>query len=79
MSPLVQQISHQIDRLSLAEQIEILKHTAERIEHSVAAPKYKATEFFGKSPHLTNGTDAQAWVDRLRDEWEDRDPREISA
>jgi hypothetical protein len=79
MSPLVQQIFHQIDRLSLAEQIEILKHTAEQIEHSVAAPKYKVTDFFGKSPNLTNGVDAQAWVNQLRDEWEDRDTQRTPA
>lgn len=77
MSPLVQQIFHQIDRLSLAEQIQILKHTAEQIEHSAGVmpviPKYKVTDFFGKSPNLTNGIDAQEWVNQLRDEWEDRD------
>ena len=77
MSPLVQQIFHQIDRLSLAEQIQILKYTAEQIEHSAGVvpttPKYKVADFFGKSPNLTNGMDAQEWVDRLRDEWEDRD------
>ena len=77
MTPLVQQIFQQIDLLSLPEQIQILKHTAEQIEHSAgvlpATPKYKVTDFFGKSPNLTNGIDAQEWVNRLRDEWEDRD------
>ena len=77
MSPTIQQIFQQIDLLSLPEQIQILKHTAKQIEHSAgvlsATPKYKVTDFFGKSPNLTNGIDAQEWVNQLRDEWEDRD------
>jgi len=77
MSPLVEQMIQQIDRLSLVEQIQILKHIAGQIEQSVGdipvETKHKITDFFGKSPNLTNGMDAQEWVNQLRDEWEDRD------
>ena len=77
MSPLVQEMIEQIDKLSQIQKVQILEHLTGQIECSPVTPhiepKHKIEDFFGKSPNLTNGMDAQEWVNQLRDEWSDRD------
>ncbi len=77
MSNVVQQVLSQIDRLSLTEQVQVLTHLAQQIDRSVSGksvqPKYQVTDFDGKANNLLAGVDAQEWVNRVRDEWEERE------
>jgi hypothetical protein len=82
MSPLVEQIFHQIDRLSLVEQVQVLEQLALKIEHSASGEsrplKHQVSDFYGKAPNLLAGVDARSWVNDLRDEWEKREWSQFS-
>jgi hypothetical protein len=74
MSPQLEQILQQIDKLSSTEQAEILQH----LTHQVTIPqptqtKHRASSFYGKAPNMLQGLDAQAWVNSERDQWAERE------
>jgi hypothetical protein len=79
MSPVVEQILQQIDRvasavrnrLSPTEQAQILQHLTHPTES--IPPKHRANSFHGKALNLLARLDAQTWVNSLRQEWADRD------
>jgi len=79
MSPLLQQVLQEIDRLTTEEQLEVISHTTEQLKRQTVKPKKrKLSEFRGIAPNLLEGRDAQDWVNELRGEWEEREKRRSS-
>jgi hypothetical protein len=60
----------EIDHLSNDQRVTLITLLAESLadEHKT----YDWTEFEGIAAHLADGTDAQAYINRLRDEWDER-------
>ncbi len=77
MSPLLEQILQEIEQLSPDEQKKLSERLAERIKsfETVSQPKRSWQELRGIAPNILGGKDAQAWVNELRDEWEEREIR----
>ena len=76
MSPQLQQVLAEIDRLSSTEQIQVIEHITVNLKEVVTAtpPKSKSwRDLAGVAPNLLNGEDAQAWVNRERNEWSQRE------
>jgi hypothetical protein len=73
MSPQLQQILIEIDRLSSAEQIQVIEHINAKIPEVVSTTPTKKSKSWqdlaGIAPNLLDGEDAQAWVNRERNEW----------
>jgi hypothetical protein len=73
MSPQLQQILIEIDRLSSAEQIQVVEHINAKTPEvlSTTPPKKSKSwqDLAGIAPNLLDGEDAQAWVNRERNEW----------
>jgi predicted nucleic acid-binding protein len=73
MSPQLQQILIDIDRLSSAEQLQVVEHiTTKNREVMSTTPVQESKswrDLAGIAPNLLNGEDAQAWVNRERNEW----------
>ena len=73
MSPQLQQILIDIDRLSSTEQIQVIEHITAKLREVVSLTPSKQTKSWrdlaGIAPHLLNGEDAQEWVNRERTEW----------
>lgn len=75
MSSLLQQILSQVDQLTPEEQMQVIGHLTTQIQtHAVitSKPKRSWQNLEGVVPNLLNGEDAQTWVNRQRDEWDDR-------
>ncbi len=77
MSPQLQQILTEIDRLSSTEQIQVIEHITVNLKEVVTTtPPRKSKswrELAGIAPNLLNGEDAQAWVNRERNDWSQRE------
>jgi hypothetical protein len=73
MSPQLQQVLIDIDRLSSAEQIQVIEHINAKHEKLVSMTPSKQTKSWrdlaGIAPNLLNGEDAQTWVNKERTEW----------
>jgi len=74
MSPLLEQILQEIEQLSPGEQKQLSERLTERVKSSerVCQPKRSWQELRGIAPNILEGRDAQAWVNELRHEWEER-------
>ncbi len=74
MSLSIERVLGEIDRLSLAEQMQVLEHLVKQIKQSVDSvavtqkPKHKLSEFRGIAKYPLLGEDAQEWVSRTRRE-----------
>ncbi len=71
----VQEMIQEARALSVDERKELVKALVDMLaESSQAAPRRKRSllEFRGVGAHLYDGTDAQAYVNQLRSEWDDR-------
>jgi len=67
-----------VERLTPEEQLELIQQVAEGLKKpeliGTAKPrKHRVSEFYGISPNLLEGKDAQEWVNELRYEWSDRE------
>jgi hypothetical protein len=73
MSPQLQQVLIDIDRLSSTEQIQVVEHINAKIQASASTTPPKESKSWldlaGIAPNLLNGEDAQEWVNRERNEW----------
>jgi hypothetical protein len=73
MSPQLQQVLIDIDRLSSAEQIQVIEHITAKHEEVVSTTPSKKSKSWrdlaGIAPNLLNGEDAQTWVNKERTEW----------
>ncbi|NJN39256.1 MAG: hypothetical protein HC790_11975 [Acaryochloridaceae cyanobacterium CSU_3_4] len=77
MSPLLAKVLEDISQLAPNEQMQVMEHLVDRVKQHVAAqeaavPKRKLSEFMGVLPDLLEGQDAQAVVNQLRGEWDER-------
>jgi hypothetical protein len=76
MSPLLQQILNEIDQLSSEEKRQVIRylvsqeHPSERVD---AQPRKSWQQLEGIFPNFSEGVDAQDRVNRLRDEWNERE------
>jgi hypothetical protein len=74
MSPLLQQILHNLEQLTLPEQMQVIEHIHYLQNRSaVSQPNRSWRDLEGIAPNLLGGEDAQAWVNRSRDEWDERE------
>jgi hypothetical protein len=75
MSPQLQQVLSEIDRLSPTEQIQVMTHVIESIKGHVSKEPIKSTrrwsDFIGMAKAPLVGEDAQEWVSRTRKEGDD--------
>jgi hypothetical protein len=73
MSPQLQQVLIEIDRLSSAEQIQVIEHINAKnpeVGSTTSLKKSKSwRDLAGITPNLLDGEDAQEWVNRERNEW----------
>jgi hypothetical protein len=64
--------------LPAAERLELISLIASELaaegDVSQAAPKHRLTELRGLGKEIWEGVDAQEYVNRLRDEWDERTP-----
>ncbi|HEY9619823.1 MAG TPA: hypothetical protein V6C78_05610 [Crinalium sp.] len=76
MSSLLQQILNQVDQLTPEEQMQVIGHLMTQIQTRAVVtskPSRSWQDLEGIAPNLLGGEDAQAWVNRQRDEWDDRE------
>jgi hypothetical protein len=77
MSPQLQQVLTEIDRLSSTEQIQVIEHITVNLKEVVTTAQPRKSKSWrdlaGIAPNLLNGEDAQAWVNRERNEWSQRE------
>lgn len=77
MSPQLQQILIEIDRLSSTEQIQVIEHITVNLKEVVPRTQPSKSKSWrdlaGIAPNLLSGEDAQAWVNRERNEWSQRE------
>ena len=76
MSSLLQQILSQVDQLTPEEQMQVIGHLTTQIQTRAvitAKPRRSWQDLEGAAPNLLGGEDAQAWVNRQREEWDDRE------
>ena len=77
MSPQLQQVLTEIDRLSSAEQIQVIEHITVNLKEVVPATQPSTSKSWrdlaGIAPNLLSGEDAQAWVNRERNDWSQRE------
>lgn len=72
-NPLVETLLRQAEALPYEARLELISRLADQMRvQSVPSQKHKASEFRGIAPNLSAGMDAQARVNQLRDEWDDR-------
>jgi hypothetical protein len=73
MTPQLQQVLIDIDRLSSAEQIQVIEHINAKNPEIVSTIPAKTSKSWrdlaGIAPNLLDGEDAQEWVNRERNEW----------
>jgi|GEM_PF-579284 len=79
MSTTMLEIIKQADGLSVSDQIELAVCLMELAKarvtqlNSPAQTQHKWREIRGRYAGLLNGEDAQVWVNRLREEWDERE------
>jgi hypothetical protein len=81
MSPQLQQVLTEIDRLSSTEQIQVIEHITVNLKEVVTTQPRKSKswrDLAGVAPSLLSGEDAQSWVNRERNEWSQREEQILS-
>ena len=77
MSPQLQQVLTEIDRLSSTEQIQVIEHIIVNLKEVVITTQPSKSKSWrdlaGIAPNLLSGQDAQAWVNRERNDWSQRE------
>ena len=77
MSPQLQQVLTEIDRLSSTEQIQVIEHITVNLKEVVTTTQPRTSKSWrdlaGIAPNLLSGEDAQAWVNRERNDWSQRE------
>jgi hypothetical protein len=77
MSPQLQQVLTEIDRLSSTEQIQVIEHITVNLKEIVLTTQPRKSKSWrdlaGIAPNLLSGEDAQSWVNRERNEWSQRE------
>jgi hypothetical protein len=77
MSPQLQQVLAEIDRLSSTEQIQVIEHITVNLKEVVPTTQPSKSKSWrdlaGIAPNLLSGEDAQAWVNRERNDWDRRE------
>lgn len=71
----VQNIIQEARTLSIEERKELMKALVDLLaepSQTSSKPKRSVREFRGRGAHLYDGTDAQAYLDKIRDEWDER-------
>jgi hypothetical protein len=71
----VQEMIQAAQTLSVAERKQLIKALVDMLAESASAHptrKRSLREFRGRGAHLYDGTDAQAYVNQIRSEWDDR-------
>ncbi|MEO1134285.1 MAG: hypothetical protein AAFX40_16470 [Cyanobacteria bacterium J06639_1] len=73
MSDSLQQLLEQLDRLSADEQRQVMEYLRKRIppQKRASPPKFSVRDFYGVAGYPLVGTDAQTWMNQLREEWKD--------
>jgi hypothetical protein len=77
-NPLIETLLKQAEQLPQEARLELISRLADQLRAQAApvpSQKHKVSEFRGIAPNLLTGTDAQIWVNQLRDEWNDREAR----
>ncbi|QPC84243.1 hypothetical protein G4Y79_07680 [Phototrophicus methaneseepsis] len=68
----VQDLIQQAQTLSVNERKQLMKALVDMFESdSAQIQKRRLRDFKGVAAHLYDGTDAQGYVNQLRDEWDD--------
>jgi hypothetical protein len=74
MSPLLEQVLQNLEQLTPEEQLEVMNQAKQHLQRrETKNQKRKLSEFRGIAPNLLEGQDAQAWVNELRSEWDERE------
>jgi hypothetical protein len=74
MSPLLEQVLQNLEQLTPEEQLEVMNQAKQHLQlRETKTQKRKLSEFRGIAPNLLEGQDAQAWVNELRSEWDERE------
>jgi hypothetical protein len=74
VNPTVETLLKQAEQLSREARLELISRLADQMRvQPIPSSKHKVSEFRGIAPNLLTGTDAQTWVNQLRDEWNDRE------
>jgi hypothetical protein len=74
MSPLLEQVLENLEQLTPEEQLEVMNQAKQHLQRrETKTQKRKLSEFRGIAPNLLEGQDAQAWVNELRGEWDERE------
>ena len=70
----VQELIQEARTLSLDERKQLMKALVDLLTEPAAKTKQKRSlrDFRGLGAHLYDGTDAQAYINRIRSEWDDR-------
>ena len=76
MSLLLEELIKQTEQLTKEERLQLISRVAEGLRNteglSSATKQYSITDFRGIGVDLLEGTDAEAWVAGLREEWQKR-------
>ncbi|MEP0917402.1 hypothetical protein NC981_11260 [Leptolyngbya sp. DQ-M1] len=72
MSPRLQQVLAEIAQLTSEERSQLIEQV-QQMQTLEAQPRKSWQDLEGAAPNLLNGEDAQAWINRIRDEWDDRE------
>jgi hypothetical protein len=78
MSQLLQEVLKQAEQLTPDDRLELIRLVAEGLkkpEMPEVNVKRSWRELRGLAPNLLGGKDAQAWVNELRIEWDEREAR----
>ncbi len=76
MSSILQEILIRVDQLTPVEQMQLIGHLMTQIQNRAVItekPKLSWQDLEGAAPNLLSGEDAQEWVNRHRDEWDERE------
>ena len=76
MSPLLTKILQEIEQLTIEEKFQIITYTTEQLKRQTIIPKtskHSLSDLRGILPNILEGKDAQEWVSKLRQEWQQRE------
>lgn len=76
MSSSLQKLLNELDQLTPEEQWQVMGHLMNQLQYrAVVTPKPKKSwqQLEGIFPNFSEGADAQDLVNRLRDEWDERE------
>jgi hypothetical protein len=78
MSPQLEQVLQEVERLTPEERLELVQRVVEGLRKpampNAAKPvKHRISEFYGIASGLLPERDAQEWVNELRENWSERE------